>query len=111
MQQESAGDPLAVSPAGARGLMQLMPGTADSLGVRDSFDPEQNLAGGVRYLRQLLDRFGGDERLALAAYNSGPGTVERYGDVPPYRETRDYVRRVGAMKNRLKTVLDSPEES
>ncbi len=96
--QESGGDPEAVSPAGARGLMQLMPATARMLGVEDVFDPLQNMSGGVRYISQLLERFGGEEKLALAAYNAGPGTVDRYGGVPPYRETTDYVKRVARLK-------------
>lgn len=91
---ESGFDANATSKAGARGLMQLMPDTAASLGVRDAYDPAQNVAGGARYLRGLLDRFGGDKRLAVAAYNAGPGAVEKYGDVPPYAETRSYVRNV-----------------
>lgn len=82
----------AVSRAGARGLMQLMPSTAMSLGV-DPTDPEQAINGGARYLRQQLDRFGSLE-LALAAYNAGPGAVQRYGGVPPYSETQDYIRKV-----------------
>lgn len=81
------------SPAGARGLMQLMPSTAASLGVTDILDPAQNLRAGARYLRQQLDRFG-DTRLALAAYNAGPGAVSRHGGVPPYEETRTYIDRV-----------------
>jgi len=91
---ESGGDPGAVSPAGAQGLMQLMPETARALGVRNPFDPTQSVRGGAQYLRSLLDRFDGDVERALAAYNAGPGAVERYDGVPPYAETQDYVRRV-----------------
>jgi soluble lytic murein transglycosylase-like protein len=90
---ESGFDPNATSRTGARGLMQLMPRTAASLRVVDSYDPEQNVRGGIRYLRALLDRFG-DVQLAVAAYNAGPGAVERYGGVPPYTETQNYVRSV-----------------
>ncbi|HEY9900109.1 MAG TPA: lytic transglycosylase domain-containing protein [Pantanalinema sp.] len=92
IQAESGGDPHAVSPAGARGLMQLMPATARSLGV-DPDDPQQNVAGGTRYLRQMLDRFDSVPE-ALAAYNAGPGAVEKHGGIPPYAETRHYVERV-----------------
>ena len=84
----------AVSPAGAQGLMQLMPATARELGVDDPFDIRQNINGGAGYLRQMLDRFGGDVRLALAAYNAGPGTVEKYNGDVPYRETQNYIERV-----------------
>ncbi|MBR9984579.1 MAG: lytic transglycosylase domain-containing protein [Desulfosarcina sp.] len=84
----------AVSPAGAQGLMQLMPATARELGVVDPFDVRQNIDGGAAYLRRMLDRFGGDVRLALAAYNAGPGTVEKYNGNVPYRETQNYIERV-----------------
>ncbi len=95
VQVESGYNPRAVSSKGAQGLMQLMPSTAAQLGVRSPFDPEENIRGGTAYLRQLLDRFGGNEELALAAYNAGPMAVGRYGDqVPPYAETQDYVRKV-----------------
>lgn len=91
---ESAFRPEAVSPKGAQGLMQLMPSTAASLGVADAFDPEQNVDAGVRHLEALVRQYGGDLTRALAAYNAGPGAVARHGGVPPYRETRAYVRRV-----------------
>lgn len=92
---ESAFNPRAVSRAGARGLMQLMPQTAKRFGVRDSFDPRQNIHGGARYLRVLVERFANDMELVVAAYNAGENAVERYGrSIPPYRETRQYVPRV-----------------
>jgi soluble lytic murein transglycosylase-like protein len=98
IQVESAFNPRARSSKGALGLMQLMPDTAAELGVGDAFDPRENIRGGVAYLRSLLDRYDRNEELALAAYNAGPGSVEKYGrQVPPYRETRDYVARVKRM--------------
>ena len=94
VRQESGFDPRAHSSAGAMGLTQLMPATAASLGVTDPYDPAQSLAGGARYLREMLDRFGGDPAKALAAYNAGPGAVERFGGVPPYAETQHYVQNI-----------------
>lgn len=90
---ESGWNPNSVSPKGAQGLTQLMPSTARALGVLDPFDPIQNLRGGAKYLRHLLDEFGTYE-LALAAYNAGPGAVKRYGGIPPYPETQNYIRKI-----------------
>lgn len=94
IQAESAFNPRALSVKGAMGLMQLMPSTARELGVQDPWDPEQNVRGGTRYLRQMLDQFDGKLDWALAGYNAGPGAVQRYGGVPPYRETVGYVDKV-----------------
>jgi len=102
IRQESAGNASAVSRTGARGLMQLMPGTAEKLGVKDSFSPEQNVQGGAQYLRELLERYDGDATKALAAYNAGPAAVDKYKGIPPYRETRQYVSRVVHDYNRSK---------
>lgn len=94
IQAESAFNPKARSHKGAMGLMQLMPATAAELGVTDPYDPSQNIRGGVTYLKTLLLKYSHNEELALAAYNAGPGAVAKYGTVPPYRETRDYIARI-----------------
>ena len=92
--QESAGNPNAVSHAGATGLMQLMEETAQDLGVQNRYDPKSNVHGGAKYLRQMLDQFDNDLELALAAYNAGPSAVRKYNGIPPYKETQNYVKRV-----------------
>jgi soluble lytic murein transglycosylase-like protein len=108
VKQESGFNPNAGSPAGARGLTQLMPGTAAGLGVTNVLDPVQSLEGGAKYLRQQLDAFGGDVTRALAAYNAGPGAVQRYGGVPPYAETQNYVRAVQANAAAYRAASPSP---
>lgn len=97
---ESAWNPNSLSPKGAKGLTQLMPETARGLGVLDPFDPLQNLRGGAKYLKGMIDRFGGDVSLALAAYNAGPNAVKKYNGIPPYAETQNYVKKIMAEMGR-----------
>jgi hypothetical protein len=112
MEQESHFNPRALSPKGARGLMQLMPGTSARFGIRHPSDPAQNVAGGTRYLKQLIDQFNGRIDLVLASYNAGEGAVMKFGRrVPPYRETRDYVKRISYRYRRAKPVTPAKEEA
>lgn len=109
IQQESSFNPGARSPKGAQGLMQLMPSTASRLGVGNAYEPRDNIEGGTRYLRQLLEQYHGDAVKALAAYNAGPQRVEQYQGVPPYRETHNYVRRIITDFNRKKLAEQKAE--
>jgi soluble lytic murein transglycosylase-like protein len=107
IEQESALRPCAVSPKGAKGLMQLMPDTAVQFGVEDALDPKQNVDAGAKYLKQLLDKYGGDLAQALGAYNAGPGTVDQAGGIPKIRETQDYVDSI--LKKLGKAARDPPK--
>ena len=102
IKQESGFNPKATSKKGAMGLMQLMPATAKSLGVSDAYNPWENVEGGVKYLKGLLDKYNNNHELALAAYNAGSGAVKKYGGIPPYRETQNYVKSIMAAYNKIK---------
>ncbi len=107
---ESNFNPRARSPVGAQGLMQLMPALQQDFGITNPFDPRENVMGGVRYLRKLLDMHGGNVALALASYNAGPGNVARYGGIPPFRETRNYVRKIQGFLTSMSAGPTTPTE-
>jgi Rod binding domain-containing protein len=109
--QESGGNTYAVSPKGAKGLMQLMDSTASAMGVTQPFAPQSNIMGGTKYLKQLLDKFNGNESLALASYNAGPAAVEQYNGIPPYDETQRYVKSVLDLKQQLSRTQPLTEET
>ena len=111
IQTESGYDPKAVSGVGAKGLMQIMPRTARALGVKDPFDPRDNIFGGVKYLSMLLEKYNGNVALALASYNAGPGNVRKHGGIPPFGETRGYVKKITGLLADASDMPDTAEQA